>query len=380
MSPGKFTKKYAAKQLKHRLQAEERSKLPSTKRRRIQLKQERNNTQCAFQALEGDTYQSEIGLEDEVDIVQIPDPVPRGVFKPITLSSGSPSLVVFDLETTDLIRGRQMPHITQLAAVELDTGSLYNTYILPKVPISEEAMNTTGIVVNSDLEKMTVHGREVDAVNIISGLTEFVEWIKNFSNVILVAHNGRKFDFPVLMSTLRCLNMTDTLLPVVSGFIDSLSVFKKAFPGQQNYKQETLVKAVLNTSYAAHDATEDVKTLGLLMKQTKLLGPEILQFSFPPISVHQGLLFSNEKSKNITSLHVLIAKGVVKHNTAENIAGSGLNLSHLHKIFQRDGEDGLRATFAQKNSEGQARVSSTKRVLDSVIPKLVEYFEKNDVN
>uniref|UniRef100_A0A8W8NP81 Exonuclease domain-containing protein n=1 Tax=Magallana gigas TaxID=29159 RepID=A0A8W8NP81_MAGGI len=129
-------------------------------------------------ALEGDTYQSEIGLEDEVDIVQIPDPVPRGVFKPITLSSGSPSLVVFDLETTDLIRGRQMPHITQLAAVELDTGSLYNTYILPKVPISEEAMNTTGIVVNSDLEKMTVH---------------------------------------------------DTLLPVVSGFIDSLSVFKKAF-------------------------------------------------------------------------------------------------------------------------------------------------------
>uniref|UniRef100_A0A8W8JAS3 Uncharacterized protein n=1 Tax=Magallana gigas TaxID=29159 RepID=A0A8W8JAS3_MAGGI len=77
------------------------------------------------------------------------------------------------------------------------------------VPISEEAMNTTGIVVNSDLEKMTVH---------------------------------------------------DTLLPVVSGFIDSLSVFKKAFPGQQNYKQETLVKAVFNTSYAAHDATEDVKT------------------------------------------------------------------------------------------------------------------------
>lgn len=60
MSPGKFTKKYAAKQLKRRLQAEERSKLPSTKRRRIQLKQERNVTQCAFQALEGDTYQSGI--------------------------------------------------------------------------------------------------------------------------------------------------------------------------------------------------------------------------------------------------------------------------------------------------------------------------------
>lgn len=48
------------------------------------------------------TFFLEIGLADEVDIVQVPDPVPRGVFKPITLSSGSPSLVVFDLETTDL--------------------------------------------------------------------------------------------------------------------------------------------------------------------------------------------------------------------------------------------------------------------------------------
>lgn len=74
--------------------------------------------------------------------------------------------------------------------------------------------------------------------------------------------------------------------------------------------------------------------------------------------------FLNEKSKHITSLHVLIGKGV-KLNTAENIAGSGLNLSYLHKIFQKDGEDGLRATYVQKNSDGQARVSSRKWVLDS---------------
>ncbi|XP_056006800.1 uncharacterized protein LOC125658698 [Ostrea edulis] len=179
LSPGNYTQKYADKQFKRQLKVEKRSKFPSTKRMRLQLKQQRNVTQWALQALE------EIGLADEIDTEQIPDPVPRGVFKPVTLSSGTPSLVMFDLETTDLIRGR-----------------------------------------------------------------------------------------------------------------------------------------------------------------------------------------------NITSLHVLIAKGIVKHNTAENIAGSGLNLSHLHKIFQRDGEDGLRATFSQKTSDGQPRVSSTKRVLDSVIPKLVEYFEK----
>ncbi|XP_062615434.1 uncharacterized protein LOC134277168 [Saccostrea cucullata] len=287
LSPGKYTQKYAAKQMKQRLRIEERSKLPSTKKRRVQLKQERNVTQCAFQALEGDTYESEIGLADEVDIEQIPDPVPRGVFKPVTLSTGDPSLVMFDLETTDLIRGRQMPHITQLAALELKTGSVYNTYILPKVPITEEAMNTTGIVVNSDLDKMTVHGKEVDAVNITSALTDFLTWFKVFQDVVLVAHNGRKFDFLVLMSTLHTssLKMTTMLFSTVSGFIDSLGVFKKVFSGQPNYKQETLVKTVLNTTYNAHDATEDVKTLGMLIKQANLSDSQILQFSFPPISV-----------------------------------------------------------------------------------------------
>lgn len=85
------------------------------------------------------------------------------------------------------VRRRQMQNITQLAAVEIETGSLFNTYINPMMPISDEARNMTGIVVNSDLEKMNVHGKEVDAVNIISGLTEFVNWMKKFSNVILVA-------------------------------------------------------------------------------------------------------------------------------------------------------------------------------------------------
>lgn len=102
LSPGIHTKKHADKQFKRRLKVGERSRLPSTKRRRLQLKQERNVTQCALQALEGDTYQSEIGLADEVDIEQIPDPVPRGIFKPVTLSSGAPSFVAFDLETTGL--------------------------------------------------------------------------------------------------------------------------------------------------------------------------------------------------------------------------------------------------------------------------------------
>ena len=58
---------------------------------------------------------------------------------------------------------------------------------------------------------------------------------------------------------------------------------------------------------------------------------------------------------------------------AENIAGSGLNLMHLYKIFQRNGEDVLRAIFTQKGEDGSPRV--IKRVVDDVIPNLALYFE-----
>lgn len=82
--------------MKRRKEVQENIQLPSTMLRRLVLKQERAVTQGAQEALEGDSYQS--------------DPVVPGCFKPVTLPSAEePTLVMFDLETTDLIRGRQMP-------------------------------------------------------------------------------------------------------------------------------------------------------------------------------------------------------------------------------------------------------------------------------
>jgi len=43
---------------------------------------------------------SGIGHDSSVDIEAIPSPIPKGEFKPIQLPN--PTLVTFDLETTDL--------------------------------------------------------------------------------------------------------------------------------------------------------------------------------------------------------------------------------------------------------------------------------------
>ena len=86
------------------------------------------------------------------------------------------------------------------------------------------------------------------------------------------------------MNTLLCLNLTNVLLSAVSGFIGSIGVFKKAFPEQENYQQETLVKTILKTTYGAHDATEDIESLVMLLMQTKFSGSDLLSFSFPSLA------------------------------------------------------------------------------------------------
>ena len=137
------------------------------------------------------------------------------------------------------------------------------------------------------------------------------------------------------------------------------------------------MKTILNETYNAHDAIADVTALGRLYSACPNLShTDFLAHSFAVKSVHHNQLFLKAKATHLPSLSVVVAQGVCKNSTAENIAGSGLNLGHLRKIFNRDGQDGLLNVFRGKNSEGQPRVTNNKRVLDSVIPRLSEFFSK----
>ena len=47
-------------------------------------------------------FYSEVGHDDNPDVDQMPDAVPRGTFNPVPLPDDQPSIVTFDLETTGL--------------------------------------------------------------------------------------------------------------------------------------------------------------------------------------------------------------------------------------------------------------------------------------
>ncbi|XP_055999895.1 uncharacterized protein LOC130046463 [Ostrea edulis] len=345
ISPGKFTKAYADDQMKRRKHSQEKSKLSSTKRRRLILKQERVITQGANEVLEGASYQSDIALDSNLDVEQLPEAVPSGNFKAVSIPENS-TFVAFDLETTDLVcefillfefvvkiaisffgitvRGGRMPHITQIAAKTIGTNDSFSAYVIPKMPISSAAQDITGIVYNNS-GTMTVRGKHVEPKTLSSAVTKLCDWLAQYPHVFLVAHNGKTFDYPVFLSALSSIGSVGRFMDCVIGLIDSLAVFKKKYPRLSSYKQEELAKSLLNATYGAHDAEEDVNILVDLVSHSKMTEKELSTFSFPPSAVCNQLKYNKMKASNLPSLHPLIGKGVFRITIAEKIAAADLS-------------------------------------------------------
>ena len=163
--------------------------------------------------------------------------------------------------------------------------------------------------------------------------TAYTDWLPHFRIVFLVAHNGRRFDFPVLTNALNHTNKQNAFSSRVSEYVDSLVILKLAFPKMSPYVLEDLVASQLKEQYGAQDVLEDVKALAKLLcictesgiiKQNHLgLQQDIMQS------------FQTKRAKNIKSLEELMGLGIVKMSLAENIAGLlGINSEQpLHKLL-----------------------------------------------
>jgi len=83
--------------------------------------------------------------------------------------------------------------IIQIAAMYGNT--LFSRYVWPSKPIHPKASEVHKITV--DKQQMYVDGKRVEHVDQRRAMTEFVQFIQQVSApVVLVAHNGRRFDFP----------------------------------------------------------------------------------------------------------------------------------------------------------------------------------------
>ncbi|XP_062858652.1 protein PML-like [Trichomycterus rosablanca] len=176
------------------------------------------------------------------------------LFAGVTHRKDEDRLVFFDLETTGL--NTSSCDICQLSAI---CGKrVFNAYLFPRCPIDYGASKVTGLTTQD--KQLLLHGQPVETVPIKEALKSFISFLSTVNRPILVGHNCKRFDCPILLRILREFDLLDNFFDVVSGFLDTLLLSREMF-SLQKYSQPFLVQHFLHKTYGAHNATEDVRLL-----------------------------------------------------------------------------------------------------------------------
>ncbi|XP_062585753.1 protein PML-like [Saccostrea cucullata] len=323
-----------------------RQSLFTSKRRRLELKSLRAMKNSTQSVLEGDTYQSKIGIEEDLDLEDID-------LTPVSFPKDG-SEIIFDLETTGLARTSD---IIQIAAASGDEE--FSIYMTPTTEISNGASEATGLTYVGGVLKH--RGQAVSCVTPQEGLSQFLNFIKKFSKPILVGHNIQSFDLPVLINQLSRYNLYTDFQKTVFGFIDTLKVAKRTWkrPEVENYKQETLVRTFLDLKYDAHNALADVQSLQRLYK--KMMANCLLSSD----------LFTLNYYACKQSLDPLVKDKVISSQTMKKLLQCSLSLSKLRSIHKRDTFNGIRNVFVEQCEGSKVpRISKSKAVIDKLITYL----------
>ncbi|CAC5378383.1 unnamed protein product [Mytilus coruscus] len=214
------------------------------------------------------------------DIQEIPSP--------LTINE-SDNFVFFYLKTTGLSRNSD---ITQIAAA---CGShTFQSYVIPRTEITQEASTITGITFSHSSNKMYVNGTIVETCSVEQSLLDFIDFLKLNDRPILVGHNIANFDML------------------------------------------TLVKEILKSTYSAHNAKEDVLSLKKLFEvklQEKCINEDVYNLDYN----HAKISFKPP-----------IDMKIIKTLISSKLARSGVHLCHLNIANARDG-NGVKAILTENH-------------------------------
>ncbi|XP_025113123.1 uncharacterized protein LOC112575461 [Pomacea canaliculata] len=306
---------------------------------------------------------SQTSFKEGASNEEIPPPSPSPQMTNVPVNTA----VVIDLETTGF---GCFSHILQIAA--LGQNKSFCRYVLPKKQIHPEAQEVHGLSFNEDEGRLYLNGQPVDAVNIRQALSEFLEFLGDEA-VTLFAHNCKLFDAPVLFNAMEACAMLAEFERKVTGFVDTLPLFRAIYPGLSSYSQKSLYEHFFHESYAAHEAMSDVTALKRLLDLGFVTGDAICLHSFGLDYVRQVVTRRRETYKNLQSWKPMIAFGSVSLNMAKRAAKSGLRVHHLRLAYRLSGHAGVSNVLQQPTADGTARVTSTPKFLQTISSYIVTY-------
>ena len=206
-----------------------------------------------------------------------------------------------------------VPHITQVCLMDMQkSNSHFTQYVEPKIPITEGATEVTGITYS--MGTMKHHNTVVQCKSWSVVSRDLLCWLDEHvgqgQTVVLAAHNGRRFDFRVILIAMENVNLHEQFVEKVNAVVDTMKLFSAKVDVKESLKQEELYAKYIQKSYDAHDAKGDVLALIDLLNYFKISITDIMKVCFAPKALIHDRLFTAEKNRNFSSLAPIIACGV----------------------------------------------------------------------
>ena len=246
--------------------------------------------------------------------------------------------------------------ITQICAIGGE--EKFSTYVLPSVPITEEAKAITGMEVIGGI--LHNKGQAVTTVSTFEALVEFKNFLSSFPQPpILLGHNIKTFDVPILNHHLLKHNMYSEFKRHITAFVDTKHVAKVALPNEASYKLEELVTKHLAKTYDAHNAVADVEALIELSENHLNISVSPFVFHLDTVNLTQSLL-------------PLVKADAMSPGMRKKCVASGLRFSHLLLAHKRDKSGGIKHLLCKPGPDSKARVTKNSKVID----KINRYFEQ----
>ena len=156
-------------------------------------------------------------------------------------------LIVFDIETTGLSVSTE--RITEIGAVRVINGEVqeeFDTFVNPGKPIPAKITELTGIT-----DQMVA-----DAPDEAAALEKFYAFCGN--SRVLVAHNAG-FDTSFIRAAARRSGM-----PYEFTAVDTVPLCRSLYPGQKNYKLDTVAEFLRLPPFNHHRACDDARVLAAI--------------------------------------------------------------------------------------------------------------------
>jgi len=274
--------------------------------------------------------------------------------------------IIFDLETTGFGPNAE---VIQIAAKYHNQE--FNVYIFPSNGIPTIVSNITNLsieggqlILNSEDEY-----RRLDTESPRMACESFISFLKNISHdIILVAHNGVKFDAPLIVKTMNAVGLLKEFGFIVKGFTDTLPIFKSCQElasrviEKRSFKLSVLAHNYLepDSTRGAHNAVVDVRMLDNLLKKFAIKEIELINRAVSFSSVVNADRIRKEKKERIAAMSVI--EGPITANMIKKMVTAGLTLDQLEKTFSVHGEDGITMLLGE-DVDGRPRVTKNKATL-----------------